>query len=303
MNPNKNFIFWFGVVEDRMDPLELGRVRVRVLNYHPENVNLFPTEKLPWATVLQPTTSASMSGKGVSAVGLVEGSWVAGIFADGDNGQLPVVIGSLTGMNEEVKSDENFGDGFRDRRPIPNPLSLFPVDEFNVKQYPDGKLNFGDRHGAQIQNAPESKKYPRENYSAESSGRDRGTPDLNILAIGDMKRIDKTIVDAKRKAVESGLRDIGIDVADCKNNKFTCGVVGLSGANKGTIKALGGNPAINTQKSSSFPSRKTKYRQFVDKPTNNNAIRVDSAKTMDLSQNTLLNLNFNVSAIADIGLA
>ena len=38
---------------------------------------------------------------------------------------------------------------------------------------------------------------------------------------------------------------------------------------------------LNIQPSTSMPSRKTKNKQFVDKPTNNNAIRIDSAKTME----------------------
>ena len=31
------FIWFAGVVEDRQDPLKLGRVRVRALGYHTEN--------------------------------------------------------------------------------------------------------------------------------------------------------------------------------------------------------------------------------------------------------------------------
>ena len=33
----EGFIWWQGVVEDREDPLMLGRVRVRVLGYHTDN--------------------------------------------------------------------------------------------------------------------------------------------------------------------------------------------------------------------------------------------------------------------------
>jgi hypothetical protein len=51
------FTFWFGVVEDRMDPLELGRCRVRILGFHPETRKDFPTEKLPWASTIQSSTS------------------------------------------------------------------------------------------------------------------------------------------------------------------------------------------------------------------------------------------------------
>jgi hypothetical protein len=32
-----NFVWWFGVVEDRIDPLELGRCRVRCFGWHNES--------------------------------------------------------------------------------------------------------------------------------------------------------------------------------------------------------------------------------------------------------------------------
>ena len=35
-NNNANFYWWFGVVEDRNDPLRLGRGRVRIIGYHTE---------------------------------------------------------------------------------------------------------------------------------------------------------------------------------------------------------------------------------------------------------------------------
>lgn len=290
------FTFWFGVVEDRMDPLELGRVRVRILGFHPELRKDFPTEKLPWAQTIQPTQSASLSGKGVAPIGLVEGSWVVGFFVDGMSAQIPIVIGSIYGMNEQLQDGDNYGDGFKDVR---ESFAKFPVDEFRRRLYPDGRSANGDQHGAQLINERESKAYPRENYSPESSGRDRGTPDLNILAINDPERIDKTIVELKKKKRNSGLRDDPVKVADCKHPVFKAGVIGISGASRPSIKALGGP---NPQDSSSFNSRAKDSKQFKDKPTNNNAIRIDSSKVMKKPE-TLLNLNLNIPIISDIGLA
>jgi Gp5 N-terminal OB domain len=58
---------WFtGVVEDTSDPLQMGRVRVRCFGYHTEDKVQIPTESLPWALVMTPITSASMSGIGTS---------------------------------------------------------------------------------------------------------------------------------------------------------------------------------------------------------------------------------------------
>lgn len=86
-----------GVVEDILDPLKLGRVRVRVFGLHSDDRSLIPTESLPWATVATPATSASMSGIGNSAVGLLPGSWVVLFFQDPDE-QYPVVFASFPGI-------------------------------------------------------------------------------------------------------------------------------------------------------------------------------------------------------------
>lgn len=100
----------FGVVENRQDPLKLGRCKVRVVGVHTANKVDLPTEDLPWAFPVLPITSASMSGVGDAPVGPVEGSWVIVIFKDGDAKQQPVMLGTLPGIPEE----ESDGNGFSD---------------------------------------------------------------------------------------------------------------------------------------------------------------------------------------------
>ena len=85
------FVWFVGVVEDRDDPEQMGRVRVRCLGYHTDNKDLLPTIDLPWATVMSPTTGPSMNGLGETPPFLVEGSWVLGFFQDADEQQLPIV--------------------------------------------------------------------------------------------------------------------------------------------------------------------------------------------------------------------
>ena len=91
------FIWFAGVVEDRADPLKLGRVRVRCLGYHTENKEALPTADLPWAHPLLPITSSGVSGIGQTPLGLLEGSWVIGFFRDADTKQDAVILGSLPG--------------------------------------------------------------------------------------------------------------------------------------------------------------------------------------------------------------
>tara|TARA_R110001632_G_scaffold27305_1_gene73340 strand:+ start:489 stop:2027 length:1539 start_codon:yes stop_codon:yes gene_type:complete len=106
-----NFKWWMGVVEDRADPERIGRYRVRILGYHTANKIELPTKDLPWASTVLPVTSASISGVSQTP-NLVEGSTVVGFFGDGDEEQLPVIMGSLPGIPQE--RIENPSVGFSD---------------------------------------------------------------------------------------------------------------------------------------------------------------------------------------------
>ena len=93
------FFWWVGEVEDNEDPMELGRVKVRVLGYY-TNVRGgttadLPTKHLPWATVLQHTSQAGNDGQGESSGQLQPGAIVMGFFMDGESAQMPIVIGVL----------------------------------------------------------------------------------------------------------------------------------------------------------------------------------------------------------------
>jgi hypothetical protein len=113
-----NFVWFFGVVEDRNDPLKLGRVRVRCFGWHTDDIYKLPTSALPWASMMQPVTSAAISGIGTSPTGLVEGSWVVGAFMDGEAAQQPMVMGSIAGIPQEVANKEK---GFND------PNGAYPI--------------------------------------------------------------------------------------------------------------------------------------------------------------------------------
>ena len=56
------FIWWLGVVERRDDPLKLGRHKVRIFGWHTDDLNLIPTDELPWATIIvSPNNTLSFS--------------------------------------------------------------------------------------------------------------------------------------------------------------------------------------------------------------------------------------------------
>ncbi len=110
------FIWWLGQVEDKKDPANLGRVKVRVAGWYTgrEYKEKMPTENLPWAHVMQPTTSGGVKNVGDSANKLEVGAIVMGMFLDGESAQQPCVMGcirsSIEGTEEEKKTGEWIAD-------------------------------------------------------------------------------------------------------------------------------------------------------------------------------------------------
>lgn len=94
-----NFIWWIGVVEDRVDPLNLGRCRVRIFGAHTENLQELPTAGLPWATPLYPVNSSNSFGTPM------EGDYVFGFFLDGMSKQVPSMLGVFPGIPQEEQKD------------------------------------------------------------------------------------------------------------------------------------------------------------------------------------------------------
>ena len=102
-------MLYTGVIEDRYDPLKLGRCKVRIVGLHTHDVTKLPTADLPWAIPLQPITSAAVSGIGQTPLGLVEGTWVVVMFQDDDQ-QYPIIIGSIAGIPQSSSADITVDD-------------------------------------------------------------------------------------------------------------------------------------------------------------------------------------------------
>jgi len=86
---------WFvGIVKNIDDPLEMGRVKVRIFGVHPDKSADAMDGELPWAQVAVPVTEGGSSGIGTN-IGIKPQAQVYGIFLDGKNSQLPLVLGSI----------------------------------------------------------------------------------------------------------------------------------------------------------------------------------------------------------------
>ena len=110
------FVWWVGVVEDRQDPLKLGRCKVRIFGWHSEDVNIVPTDLLPWSQAMMPLNNANTYTPKESDV-------VVGFFLDGNNAQVPVMMGVLPGIPLNAANPQQ---GFNDTRNT-GQLNVAPV--------------------------------------------------------------------------------------------------------------------------------------------------------------------------------
>lgn len=99
-------MLYFGIVEDRDDPLKLGRCRVRVAGLHTHDTSILPTTDLPWAMIVQPITGS------INTAGLapIEGAQVIVSFMDSDC-QIPVVFGVVPSIPQTKLVYINEQDG------------------------------------------------------------------------------------------------------------------------------------------------------------------------------------------------
>lgn len=143
---------WFvGVVEDRDDPEKLGRLRVRVHHYH-DDKSLIPTEDLPWAFVMLPVISSSLQQVGISPTGIQVGSTVVGFFADGNEGQIPVILGSMPGIPDTGHDVNSLARGTQNL--AKSQLGPEPASAYAAK-YPFNKTVTTERgHAFEVDDTP-----------------------------------------------------------------------------------------------------------------------------------------------------
>lgn len=152
----ENLIWFIGKVEDRDDPLMLGRVKVRIYNLHPQQLNsTVSTNDIPWAIPMVPINSASLNGVGISPVGLMVGSVVFGFFMDGNEMQLPVIWGSYNKAPERDINKSDVPPEAREKNSVPQEqFGIEPKSPYAAK-YPYNKVFRSERgHVIEIDDTP-----------------------------------------------------------------------------------------------------------------------------------------------------
>jgi hypothetical protein len=113
------FLWWIGQVapesaqKKQLDKEGWGnRRKVRIMGYHPSNEADLSNDDLPWAQVLLSTSDGSGAANYAKSIQISQGDTVFGFFMDGDNAQLPVIIG-VFGKTKEGASKEEFRSPFQ----------------------------------------------------------------------------------------------------------------------------------------------------------------------------------------------
>ena len=108
------FRWWIGQIppatgwslQFKRDPDAWGnRVKVRIMGYHPQNTSELSDKDLPWATVLLPTNHGSGKAGTKKKIRVTQGDVVVGFFMDGDDAQLPVIIGVIGNSQYAVNKE------------------------------------------------------------------------------------------------------------------------------------------------------------------------------------------------------
>ena len=77
------------------------RYKVRIIGLHDKEEETIPSDQLPWAQVMYPITAGGGQTNALETPGLRQGNFVFGFFLDGQDQQVPVIMGVL-GNNSQT---------------------------------------------------------------------------------------------------------------------------------------------------------------------------------------------------------
>ena len=128
---------WFvgEVINVKDDPLKLGRAQVRVFGVYDD---IDPAD-LPWAQIVVPVTQGAHEGNG-QYLGLLVGTQVFGIFLDGQNSQLPLVVGTIPKDGDQNDRVESVGEYPKNK--------VYKTETGHYREYDDteGKTRIKEQH-------------------------------------------------------------------------------------------------------------------------------------------------------------
>ena len=119
-----NFSWWVGQIADDStwrDNINAGkypdkdsipgwgrRYKVRIIGLHDQGQETIPDDQLPWANVMYPITAGGGQTASKATPNLRQGNMVFGFFLDGQDQQVPVIMGVL-GNNSQTVLNQKIG--------------------------------------------------------------------------------------------------------------------------------------------------------------------------------------------------
>jgi hypothetical protein len=87
------------------------RYKVRIIGLHDREEATIPSDQLPWAQVMYPVTAGGGQANSSQTPNLRQGNFVFGFFLDGQDQQVPVIMGVL-GNNAQTALNTNWKENF-----------------------------------------------------------------------------------------------------------------------------------------------------------------------------------------------
>ena len=135
-----------------------NRYKVRIMGYHPYNTIELSDEDLPWAQVVSPPGYGTGSAGLFKTIRFQQGDTVIGFFMDGDNAQIPMILGALG--NSQYKAEEG----------EPLPFRSFTGYTRTMKKPSEGVLAESNSTGAIDPESPKNLSSSDAKKVADSSG-------------------------------------------------------------------------------------------------------------------------------------
>ena len=97
-----------GKYEDKTSIPGWGRrYKVRIIGLHDQGETTIPSDQLPWAQVMYPVTAGGGQTAAMDSTKLRQGNMVFGFFLDGQERQVPVIMGVLGNNSQTVLAQKN----------------------------------------------------------------------------------------------------------------------------------------------------------------------------------------------------
>ena len=97
-----------GKYEDRTSIPGWGRrYKVRIIGLHDQGETTIPSDQLPWAQVMYPVTAGGGQTGAMDSTKLRQGNMVFGFFLDGQERQVPIIMGVLGNNSQTILAQKN----------------------------------------------------------------------------------------------------------------------------------------------------------------------------------------------------